>query len=89
MKKILVAMILMFVLAIPVANAGKVDELKTPKDKATYILSLMKKYQVLIQLSKEDPSLSGCVQISTGDCIPYTDVYDGLVAQYTYYANQK
>lgn len=89
MKKALILILCFFFLSIPVANASKIDELKTPQEKANYLLQLMKKYRVLIQLSKEDPDLAGCVQLKDGSCVPYSDVYDGLVAQYIYYANQK
>lgn len=89
MKKIILMFAIVFMLAVPMASAETLDDFKTPKEKASYISALMEKYHALIQASKENPDIPSCKQIDGWGCIPYTDIYGGLAAQFTYYASQQ
>lgn len=71
------------------ASAETLDDFKTQKAKADYISALMEKYHALIQANKENPDVPSCKQIDGWGCIPYTDIYNGLAVQFTYYASQE
>jgi hypothetical protein len=89
MKKVVLLFVIIFMLAVPMASAESLDDFKTPKAKADYISALMDKYSALIKASKENPDVPSCKQIEGWGCIPYTDIYNGLAVQFTYYASQE